>query len=110
MVACPCARGRPRKLPENRSGPPQFPRSAPPRRSNTTQLAMPLYSGPITDHFNGEHFYNPREAAMHGGGSLLKWLVTRTPKKWRKWIDAAPGAAPPERVSDGNIRATFVGH
>ena len=29
---------------------------------------------------------------------------------WPKWIDAAPGPPPPERVSDGGLRATFVGH
>ena len=71
---------------------------------------MRLYSGPASDHFNGEHFYNPRGAALHGGGSLAKWMLTRAPGRWRKRIDAAAGATPPERVGDGNIRATFVGH
>ena len=71
---------------------------------------MRLYSGPASDHFNGEHFYNPRGAALHGGGSLVKWMLTRAPGRWRKRIDAAAGATPPERVGDGNIRATFVGH
>jgi Beta-lactamase superfamily domain len=72
---------------------------------------MPLYSGPISDHFDGEHFYNPRDGAtMHGAGSVPKWLLTRRPARWRKWIDAPPGPTPPERVNDGKIRATFVGH
>jgi L-ascorbate metabolism protein UlaG (beta-lactamase superfamily) len=71
---------------------------------------MPLYSGPISDHFDGEHFYNPPDGRPHGAGSLLKWLLTRRPGRWPKWIAAAPGPVPPERVGDGNIRATFVGH
>jgi L-ascorbate metabolism protein UlaG (beta-lactamase superfamily) len=75
---------------------------------------MPLYSGPVSDHFDGKHFYNPRDPAsqggMHGTGGVLKWLLTRRPASWRKWIDAPPGATPPERVNEGKIRVTFVGH
>src|SRR5271155_4603431 len=71
---------------------------------------MPLYNGPISDHFDGQHFFNPRVGAMHGTGSALKWLLTRRPASWRKWIDAPPGATPPERIDDGKIRVTFVGH
>jgi L-ascorbate metabolism protein UlaG (beta-lactamase superfamily) len=47
---------------------------------------------------------------MHGTGSVAKWLLTRRPARWRKWIDASAGPTPPERVNDGKIRATFVGH
>ncbi|MGD0428794.1 MAG: MBL fold metallo-hydrolase [Candidatus Acidiferrales bacterium] len=83
-------------------------------RSNLTQPDMRFYSGPVSDHFDGEHFYNPRDPAsqggMHGTGAVLKWLLTRRPASWRKWIDAPPGATPPERVDEGKIRATFVGH
>src|SRR5580704_12542805 len=88
-------------------------RLTPPRRNDAPQPAMPLYSGPITDHFDGERFFNPRDGMPdmpHGGGSVLKWLLTRRPASWRKWIDAPPGATPPERVNDGKIRATFIGH
>lgn len=71
---------------------------------------MTLYDGPVSDHFDGEHFYNPSNGLPHGAGSLAKWMANREPGPWQKWIDAAPGPPPPERVSDGNIRATFVGH
>jgi L-ascorbate metabolism protein UlaG (beta-lactamase superfamily) len=71
---------------------------------------MQLYRGPVSEHFDGNHFYNPRGGALHGGGSVLKWLATRKPGAWRKWNDAGPGPAPPERVDEGRMRATFVGH
>src|SRR5271154_6749004 len=88
-------------------------RPAAPRRNNATQPEMPLYSGPVSDHFDGQHFFNPPDgvpAMPHGGASVLKWLLTRRPASWRKWIDAPPGPTPPERVNDGKIRVTFVGH
>jgi len=71
---------------------------------------MKKYDGPITDHFNGEYFYNPDSKPMPGPGSALQWLTNRQPGPWRKWTDMAPGLTPPERVSDGGLRVTFVGH
>ena len=71
---------------------------------------MAFYHGPVSDHFDGEHFYNSPNGMPHGGGSVVKWLANREPGPWPKWIDAAPGPPPPERVSDGGLRATFVGH
>ena len=71
---------------------------------------MKFYSGPPSDHFDGEHFYNPSQGRPPGTGSLFKWLTHRQPGPWRKWIDAAPGPIPPDRVSGGAIRATFIGH
>ena len=70
---------------------------------------MEFYRGPATDHFDGQHFYNSG-AGLRGTGSVLRWLANRKPGPWRKWIDEAPGAQPPERVADGNLRVTFVGH
>jgi L-ascorbate metabolism protein UlaG (beta-lactamase superfamily) len=37
-------------------------------------------------------------------------MATRQPGTWRKWTDSPPGAPPPERVSGGHLRATFIGH
>lgn len=71
---------------------------------------MKFYSGPPTDHFNGKHFYNPSGGGPGGGRGLLHWLLNRQPGPWRKWIDSAPGAIPPDRVSGGAIRVTFIGH
>jgi len=71
---------------------------------------MKLYSGPLSDHFNGEHFYNPGTPPLRGSGSLFKWLANREQGPWRKWTPAPPGPPPPARISDGGLRVTFVGH
>jgi L-ascorbate metabolism protein UlaG (beta-lactamase superfamily) len=46
----------------------------------------------------------PRPAA------LAKWAIGRSPRRWPKWIDEAPGVRPPERVGGGELRVTFVNH
>jgi L-ascorbate metabolism protein UlaG (beta-lactamase superfamily) len=71
---------------------------------------MKLYSGPVSEHFDGEHFYNPGSPPLRGSASLLQWLANREPGPWRKWTPAPPGPPPPPRISDGGIRVTFVGH
>jgi hypothetical protein len=72
---------------------------------------MKPYRGPISNHFDGWHFYNPVEM---GPGSrpvdLLLWLANRKPGPWRPWIDSACGPPPPPRVFRGELRVTFVGH
>jgi len=68
------------------------------------------HRGPVSDHFDGEHFYNPGRQIIHGSGGLLKWLANRERGPWSKWTDASPGAPPPARVSDGGLRVTFIGH
>src|ERR1700691_869130 len=70
---------------------------------------MNFYRGPATDHFDGQHFFNPG-SGLRGTGSVLRWLANRKPGPWHKWIDEPPGAPPPERGIGGKIRATFVGH
>ncbi len=71
---------------------------------------MKFYSGPPSDHFDGEHFYNPPVGQPRVGAGLFQWLANRQPGPWRKWVDAAPGPIPPERVDHGAIRVTFIGH
>ena len=71
---------------------------------------MTFYRGQTSDHFDGEHFYNPGNGRPGGPCGLLKWLANRKPGTWRKWTDAACGPAPPQRVTGGRIRVTFVGH
>jgi L-ascorbate metabolism protein UlaG (beta-lactamase superfamily) len=71
---------------------------------------MKFYSGPTSDHFDGEHFFNPGHSGPRGAGSIFKWLMTRQPGPWRKWTEDPPGPPPPQRVSDGRLLVTHVGH
>lgn len=69
---------------------------------------------PLSDHFDGRRFHNPRPR-MQGFLDLLRWIRTRRPGQWPRWMQNSPGSAPPKRVPfDGEapdaLRLTFVGH
>jgi L-ascorbate metabolism protein UlaG (beta-lactamase superfamily) len=67
----------------------------------------PAYRGPVSDHFDGEHFSNMR-AVPHGGfGAFLRWQMHRQRGPWVD-RDAPPGPKPPARVP--GLRVTFVNH
>ena len=72
-------------------------------------LAGPRYRGPLTDHFDGEHFHN-LEQGTHSEGSFVKWQLQRHRGFWPDWIEAAPAAPPPHRVVDGKLRVTLINH
>ncbi len=69
---------------------------------------------PLSDHFDGKQFHNPQRRAR-GLWDVLRWLRTRQPGRWPKWIDRRYGAPPPARVPCSDepaeaLRLTFVGH
>ena len=72
----------------------------------------PYYSGPKSDHFNGERFFLP------GGRStdksrldLLRWRFrSRNLPEWPRDYPGLPQDKPPQRVNGGALRVTFVGH
>jgi L-ascorbate metabolism protein UlaG (beta-lactamase superfamily) len=71
-------------------------------------LSAPRYRGPLSDHFDGKRFRSIEPAAT--GRGLLRWILNRDRGPWSERPDAAPGAKPPERVSGGALRVTFVNH
>ncbi len=73
------------------------------------KFSAPHYSGAITDHFNGERFFNP-EAQPRGFVDLMRWLFNRKPGIWTLRNDIQPGPPPPKRVGRGKLRVTFVNH
>jgi L-ascorbate metabolism protein UlaG (beta-lactamase superfamily) len=72
------------------------------------------YTGPASDHFDGERFFDPHGAPPKSRGELLRWLADR---HWRgtkaKWPASAPSPyvdRPPARVEGAAWRLSFVGH
>ncbi len=65
------------------------------------------YDGPITDHFNGEVFYNA-DPIEHDFSDLVRWLRTRDNHPWERVSAFTPQPPPPERV-DG-LRITWINH
>ena len=71
-------------------------------------FSAPTWTGPRSDHFDGERFVNlePRTPSM----GLWGWLLHRHPGPWTTWEDVPPGPPPPERVGRGNVRVTLINH
>jgi len=52
---------------------------------------------------------------MRGFRDLVRWIRTRQPGPWPKWVESSPGCKPPTSVPGINdpadaLRLTFVGH
>ena len=62
------------------------------------------------DHFRNGRFYNNLEAHPGGFLDLIRWLRTRQPGAWRKWIPSSYGPKPSERLAGNQLRVTFIGH
>jgi L-ascorbate metabolism protein UlaG (beta-lactamase superfamily) len=72
------------------------------------------YQGPVSDHFDGERFFDPYGAPPRSRQDLLRWMLDR---HWRgtraKWPDRAPSPYadhPPPRVEGTGCRVSYVGH
>jgi len=72
------------------------------------------YNGPISDHFDGERFFDPNAAAPKGRPDLLRWMRDRhfrgTRAKWPAWAPSPYADRPPERITGAGWRISYVGH
>src|ERR1700730_7864212 len=72
------------------------------------------YQGPVSDHFDGNRFFDPFGAPPRSRGDLLRWLADRHRRGTRsKWPGSAPSPyadQPPARVAGAGGRVSFVGH
>jgi L-ascorbate metabolism protein UlaG (beta-lactamase superfamily) len=60
--------------------------------------------------FKDGSFRNPSGRTQHGLKGVLRWLATRTRGPWPTHVEDVPVAPPLERVNDGSIHATLIGH
>lgn len=75
-----------------------------PRRANS------YYRGPVSDHFDGERFFNPAGRTPKGLDQVLRLYALET---WAKWPASFPSPysdRPPASVSGPRARLAFVGH
>ncbi len=72
------------------------------------------YNGPVSDHFNGERFFDPNAAAPKGRPDLLRWMADRTFRgtkaKWPAWAPSPYADRPPARVTGAAWRISYIGH
>lgn len=68
------------------------------------------YIGPVSDHYDGERFFNPGRAATSKGlGPFLRWQLSGNRSEWPEQVPVTP-ARPAPRVEGDAMVATVVGH
>ena len=75
-----------------------------PRKANA------YYQGPISDHFDGEQFFNPGHAYPQSFGRLMHLYAREDWAKWPDEVPALPPVQPQPRVPGATARVTFIGH
>jgi L-ascorbate metabolism protein UlaG (beta-lactamase superfamily) len=72
------------------------------------------YNGPVSDHFDGERFFDPHGAPPKTRRDLLRWFADRHYRGTRaNWPASAPSPyadRPPARVTGAAWRISYVGH
>jgi L-ascorbate metabolism protein UlaG (beta-lactamase superfamily) len=72
------------------------------------------YAGPVSDHFDGERFFDPRGAPPKSRRDLLRWMVDRhwraTKARWPAWVPSPYADRPPARVEGAAWRISYIGH
>jgi L-ascorbate metabolism protein UlaG (beta-lactamase superfamily) len=73
---------------------------------------MKTYSGPISDHFDGERFFDPDGVPPKSLRQVLRWQFGRGRKRaiWPEWAPSSHADTPPGRVDGDTVRLSFVGH
>lgn len=65
------------------------------------------YRGPVSDHFDGERFrsLHPFEKTL---AEVLRWMRHRQRGHWQRDLRPVDVPAPPPRLGEGRLRATFI--
>ncbi len=64
----------------------------------------------MSDHFDGEHFFNPGASQARGLGAVLQWQLARERARWPDHIPNLPHPPPGDTVAPGHVSLTFIGH
>jgi L-ascorbate metabolism protein UlaG (beta-lactamase superfamily) len=73
---------------------------------------MKTYAGPVSDHFDGERFFDPGGVPPKSLGDVLRWQFGRDRQRqaWPEWAPSPHADIPPARVAGDRVRLSFVGH
>jgi len=66
------------------------------------------YTGPVSDHFDGQRFHN--DIPDHGFSDMVKWLWEMETVSWPEWVDDPAQPKPEQTVDEGRLRVTFINH
>jgi L-ascorbate metabolism protein UlaG (beta-lactamase superfamily) len=72
------------------------------------------YNGPVSDHFDGERFFDPHGSPPRSRRDLFRWFAERrlrgTKAKWPAWAPSPYADHPPARIEGLAWRLAYVGH
>jgi L-ascorbate metabolism protein UlaG (beta-lactamase superfamily) len=68
------------------------------------------YDGPVSDHFDGERFFDVHGVSDKSINDRLTFWTTRYPANWPEQAPSPFADKPPRRVDDRTLRISFVGH
>ena len=68
------------------------------------------YAGPISDHFDGDCFFNPDGDEPRGFIDLLRWQIGEPRAEWPETYPSPYRDRPPSRVEGSALRIAYVGH
>ena len=70
-------------------------------------FSAPVYTGPVTDRFDGTKFLNQIPTVQEG---MLRMLREEEGVSWHPYREVTPGSVPEKQVQDGRLRVTFINH
>jgi L-ascorbate metabolism protein UlaG (beta-lactamase superfamily) len=68
------------------------------------------YSGPPSDHFDGELFFSPTRPVDKTFRDILSWRFNERPLRWPLSYPSPFSDRPPFRVEGGALRVSYIGH
>jgi L-ascorbate metabolism protein UlaG (beta-lactamase superfamily) len=73
---------------------------------------MKTYDGPVSDHFDGLHFFDPDGSPPKSLRAVLSWQFGGRSQRaaWPDWAPSGHADTPPPRVDGSKVRFSFVGH
>jgi L-ascorbate metabolism protein UlaG (beta-lactamase superfamily) len=74
-----------------------------------TACSPAYYSGPPSDHFDGERFFNAGPPRDIGLWDLLRWRLAGERPEWPAAVAITPDR-PPLRVEGDGLRVSYIGH
>ena len=65
---------------------------------------------PVSDHCDGERFFNPHSSGRQSFADVIAWQRTRVKAVWPDEVPLASYPPPPASVNPGQVAVTFIGH
>jgi L-ascorbate metabolism protein UlaG (beta-lactamase superfamily) len=77
-----------------------------------TRRRAKTYSGPKSDHFDGQRFFDPDGVPPKALSEVFRWQFggDRKRAKWPDWAPSPFSDVPPPRVDGHKVRLSFIGH